>query len=122
MGYKMQGFSGFKESPVKQHGKSFNIKGSSGVPVGQDFEKYAKSVHEQKFDKFQTQKQKGKEFVKNLKKGGIKAVDKVSKKQTFTKKGVIDMVTGKKVTKFPKDKSIQKIAKKGRKLLKNIGK
>ena len=46
--------------------KNFNVKGSSGVPVGQDFEKYAKNVHEQKFDKFQSQKQKAKKFVKKL--------------------------------------------------------
>jgi len=35
-------------------------------------------------------------------------------KQTFTKKGVIDMVTSKEVTKFPKDKSM-KLAKKASK-------
>ena len=38
------------------------------------------------------------------------------------KKGVIDKVTGKTITNFPKDKSIQKIAKKGGKILKTVGK
>ena len=76
-------------SPAKQHAKSFNVKGSSGVPVGQDFEKYAKNVHEQKFDKFQTQRKAGKQFVKDLKTKG----DLVSKKPTSKLSKVTQFVT-----------------------------
>tara|TARA_R110002020_G_scaffold197097_1_gene398126 strand:+ start:325 stop:1089 length:765 start_codon:yes stop_codon:yes gene_type:complete len=75
-----------EKSPAKQvtgkMPKNFNIKGSGGIPVGQDFEKYAKSIHEQKFDKFQAQKQKGKKFVKNLK---IKKIPKKSLGKTILK-------------------------------------
>tara|TARA_R110002110_G_scaffold286642_1_gene500975 strand:- start:208 stop:567 length:360 start_codon:yes stop_codon:yes gene_type:complete len=45
-----------------------------------------------------------------------------SKKQTFTKKGVVDMATGKETTKFPKDNSFKFFKNTSKKLLKQVAK
>ena len=88
MAYKMKGFSGFGNSPVKQMKSnkpptSLNTQGSEGIPKGQNFERYGKDKYQsskQKFDARQASKQKAKDFVKNLKTKG----DLVSKKPTST--------------------------------------
>jgi len=90
----MNGFSGFGNSPVKQV-KGYESKAKNKIVTDWNYEN----------KKAQNQK-----------------LAKVTKKQTFTKKGVIDMGTGKEVTKFPKDKSIQKITKGGKQILKKVGK
>ena len=70
--FKMKGFSGFGNSPIKQ--KNFNMTGSSasGDKILTKQEQTAK--HKKSFDKFQAQKQKAKNFVKGLKKGANRAL------------------------------------------------
>lgn len=78
-------FKQMGSSPLKQGGlpKDFNIKGSPSTTPGYSTTKAAK--HKQNFAKFQAQKQKGKQFVKNLKIKG----DLVSKKPASTLQKVI---------------------------------
>ena len=45
-----------------------------------------------------------------------------AKQQTFTKRGVVDMVTGKETTNFPKDNSFKTFKKTGKRILKQAAK
>ena len=68
--FKMKGMN-FGNSPIKQ--KDFNWKGTSGSgeKILTKQEKAAKQAkHKKSFDARQVSKQKGKDFVKNLKKAG----------------------------------------------------
>jgi len=105
----------FKElgsSPAKQ-------KGFTRTPDDFDHGKARtdakKRVADQKardnFNARQSSKTKAKKFVKNLK---IKDTPKQLAKGA--EKGVIDKVTGKTITNFPKDKSLKKFAKKALKV------
>ena len=77
--FKMNGWSGYQASPIKQIPKDFNIVGSDW-PVktpGYKETKIAKSKHWESFEKFQSQTKKAQEWKKDI----MKQV-KVSKKPT----------------------------------------
>ena len=66
--FKMKGFSGFGNSPLKQKPENFNWTGSKEAKKSKILTKQEKlAKHKQKFSKFQSQINKGKKFVKNLK-------------------------------------------------------
>ena len=70
--FKMKGFSGFGNSPVKQKPENFNWTGSEEAKKSKILTKQEKlAKHKQKFSKFQSQINKGKKFVKNLKANNI---------------------------------------------------
>ena len=88
--FKMKGMD-FGNSPLKQDPpKNLNIIGSKGIPSGENFEKYGKGYKstKQKFKKFQSQTQKAKKWVENLK---IKNVLKTGGKRVL---GVLGFMGG----------------------------
>ena len=96
--------------------KDFNTKGGPSKTPGYESTKAAK--HKQSFDKFQAQKQKGKEFVKNLKTKKIPKMDMTLNKNL--NKAV--KKTAKKVTKKAVKKGALQIAKQvGKRLLGPVG-
>ena len=99
------------ESPAKQmegdYPKSFNIKGSKGSTTPR-YKDTKAAKHKQSFDKFQAQKQKGKEFVKNLKTKG----DLVSKKAVKEGRGKLGKTTTKKAFKKGAKQVLKKVGSK----------
>ena len=101
MGYKMKGSPMQRNfgigSPVKQTApKDFNTKGSSWpekTPGYKDTKIAKTAKHKKSFDKFQSQKLKGKQFVKGIKKGGIKAVKKAGKFLGGKTLGILGMLS-----------------------------
>ena len=102
-------FKNLGSSPVKQD--SFNLTGSkASTTPGYKDTKIAKTKNFKKdFEKFQTQKQKGKEFVKNL-----KTKDVVSKKPVSTLSGTTKAMKNvpKQFAKTAKTKMLKQVAKK----------
>ena len=116
MAFKMKPFSGFGNSPMKQRGFTRAPEGfdheAAKKRAKQEFKKHgAKSGHgtikdleaknKKNFKQFQTQKQKAKDFVKNLK-------PQIKKKPTGTLGGIYKTLSSK-----AKTKMVKQVAKKG---------
>ena len=78
MTYKMKGSTmqrNFGISPVKQKSESFNWTGSEEAKKSKILTSQEKTAkYKGNFDKFQAQKERGKQFVKNLGKGASRAL------------------------------------------------
>ena len=132
MAFKMKPFSGFGNSPMKQRGFTRAPEGfdheAAKKRAKQEFKKHgAKSGHgtikdleaknKKNFKQFQTQKQKAKDFVKNLK-------PQIKKKPTGTLGGIYKTLSSRAKTKMVKQtakglesqaktKMVKQVAKKG---------